>query len=134
MSTRRIVIDPKTIRKYEPKPTLPVAPATNRVIHKEHRIGGEKAIEIQGRIAWALLHVYTVCYPYVVTLFEGYIPSASGCSCKENYKAILADYPFDYSSPDAFFESGVRLHNAVNRKLGKPEITIEEARSIWRKE
>jgi hypothetical protein len=41
--------------------------------------------------------------------------------------------PPDYTSPEAFFAWGVRLHNAVNAKLGKPEITIEEAYSIWRK-
>jgi hypothetical protein len=41
--------------------------------------------------------------------------------------------PPDFSSPEAFFAWGVRLHNAVNAKLGKPEITIEEALSIWRK-
>jgi len=28
----------------------------------------------------------------------------------------------------------VRLHNAVNAKLGKPQITLDEAYSIWRKD
>jgi hypothetical protein len=41
--------------------------------------------------------------------------------------------PPDFSSPEAFFAWGVALHNAVNAKLGKPEITIEEAYLIWRK-
>jgi hypothetical protein len=41
--------------------------------------------------------------------------------------------PPDFTSPEAFFAWGVALHNAVNRKLGKPELTIEEARRIWRR-
>jgi hypothetical protein len=40
--------------------------------------------------------------------------------------------PPDFSSPEAFFDWGVALHNAVNAKLGKPEITIDEACKIWR--
>ena len=83
-----------------------------------------------GRRAWSLLHNYRGCDPQWVELWEHFIPSG-GCSCKEGYKAILKDHPFDYSSPDAFFASSVALHNAVNRKLEKPEITPEEARQIW---
>jgi hypothetical protein len=83
-----------------------------------------------GRRAWLLLHNYRGCDPQWVGLWEHFIPSG-GCSCKEGYKAILKDHPFDYSSPDAFFASGVALHNAVNRKLEKPEITLDDARQIW---
>jgi hypothetical protein len=83
-----------------------------------------------GRRAWYLLHNYRGCDPQWVELWEFFIPSG-GCSCKEGYKAILKDHPLDYSSPDAFFASGIALHNAVNRKLEKPEITLDEARQIW---
>jgi hypothetical protein len=54
------------------------------------------------------------------------------CDCKDGYQRILAEIPPDHTSPKAFFAWGVRLHNAVNAKLGKPEITIDEAYSIWR--
>ena len=83
-----------------------------------------------GRRAWSLLHNYRGCDPQWVELWEHFIPSG-GCSCKEGYKAILKEHPFDYSSPHAFFASGVALHNAVNRKLEKPKITLDEARQIW---
>lgn len=89
-----------------------------------------------GRRAWSLLHNYRGCDPQWVELWEFFIPSG-GCSCKEGYKEILKEHPFDYSSPDAFFESGVALHNAVNQKLidngdtTKKIITLEEARQIW---
>ena len=56
------------------------------------------------------------------------------CDCKDGYQQILSEMPPDFSTPEAFFAWGVALHNAVNRKLGKPELTIEEALSIWRKD
>lgn len=83
-----------------------------------------------GRRAWSLLHRYRGCDPQWVELWEHFIPSG-GCSCKAGYREILKDHPFDYSSPEAFFASGVALHNAVNRKLGKPELTLEDARKLW---
>ncbi len=102
---------------------------------KERRVSEQPQkqdlIASQGRAAWDRLHRYTGHDPQWVELWEYFIPQAGGCGCKENYKTILADYPFDYSSPDAFFVSTVNLHNAVNRKLNKPELSLEEARRIW---
>jgi hypothetical protein len=132
MSNRIIVIDGNNIPRESQKTRLPVA-ERKRVSHKEpKRPGSEKVVEVQGRMAWTLLHEYTGCDPYVVRLWEGYIPSGGGCSCKENYRDILKEHPFDFSSPDAFFRSGIELHNAVNRKLSKPELTLDEAYRIWR--
>ncbi len=52
------------------------------------------------------------------------------CSvCKTSLKAILEELgPPDYTD---WFAYSVRLHNAVNRKLQKPELTLDEARAIW---
>lgn len=83
------------------------------------------------RRAWSLLHRYRGCDPQWVELWEYFIP-AGGCSCKAGYKEILKDHPFDYSSPDAFFASGVALHNAVNAKLGKPTVSLARAYMLWR--
>jgi hypothetical protein len=54
------------------------------------------------------------------------------CGCRAFYAKYKADNHPDFSTPEAFFAWGVALHNAVNRKLGKPELTIDEALSIWR--
>ena len=86
---------------------------------------------LAGRRSWSLLHRYRGCDPQWVELWEYFIPAGGGCSCKAGYKEILKDHPFDYSSPAAFFASGFALHNAVNRKLGKPELTLEDARKLW---
>ena len=55
------------------------------------------------------------------------------CGCRAFYAKYKMDNPPDFTSPEAFFAWGVQLHNAVNRKLGKPELTIAEALSIWSK-
>lgn len=104
-------------------------PHNTQTIEDYHR----QRIADDGRKAWAMLHNYLGCDPQWVELWEQFIPS-SGCGCKAGYKDIIKDYPFDYSSTDAFFASGVALHNAVNRKLNKPELTLDEARRIWNRE
>jgi hypothetical protein len=84
-----------------------------------------------GRLAWSKLHSYRGCDPQWLDLWQLIIPNA--CECRSGYQQILKELPPDFSSPEAFFAWGVALHNAVNAKLGKPQITIDEAYSIWRK-
>jgi len=86
--------------------------------------------EKQGRHAWTLLHRYRGCDPQWLELWVYFIPNK--CECKDGYQKILEELPPDFTSPEAFFAWGVALHNAVNAKLGKPQITIDEALSIWR--
>lgn len=51
------------------------------------------------------------------------------CGCDKSLQAIIEDLGTpDYTD---WFAYSVRLHNAVNRKLSKPEIDIEAARAIW---
>ena len=89
-----------------------------------------KSTEKQGREAWTYLHTTDDPLNVIVAKFETLIPRY-GCSCKRDYAELKKQHPFDYTSADAFFVSTIRLHNAVNRKIGKPEITIAEARKIW---
>ena len=81
---------------------------------------------------WILLHDGSIKTIEQLTEWELLIPQY-GCSCKRFYAEWKAANAPDFSSPEAFFAWGVALHNAVNAKLGKPEITIDEALSIWRK-
>lgn len=48
--------------------------------------------------------------------------------CRRDWLAMLAAHPPDLSSPDAYFASIVGYHNAVNAKLGKPQMSVEDAR------
>ena len=81
---------------------------------------------------WIRLHNGSIVDTEGLAAWESTIPQY-GCSCKRFYAEWKAANPPDFTSPEAFFAWGVRLHNAVNAKLGKPEITIDEAYSIWRK-
>ena len=106
------------------------APQGNVVTQEQVlRARNERTVQ-QGRFAWSKLHSYRGCDPQWLDIWQYLIPAR--CDCKDGYQKIIEEYPPDFSSPDAFFAWGVALHNAVNRKLGKPELTIEEARKIWR--
>ena len=51
------------------------------------------------------------------------------CGCDRSLKGILDELGTpDYTD---WFAYSVRLHNAVNRKLSKPELSHDEARAIW---
>jgi hypothetical protein len=80
---------------------------------------------------WILLHDGSIKTIEQLTEWELLIPQY-GCSCKRFYAEWKAANPPDFTSPEAFFAWGVALHNAVNAKLGKPQITIDEAYKIWR--
>lgn len=52
-------------------------------------------------------------------------------SCRQHWKNMVQRTPADLSSPAAYFAWTVDRHNEVNARLGKPIISMEEARSIW---
>ena len=82
---------------------------------------------------WIAIHNGSIVDAAGLAEWEKTIPHY-GCACRQFYQGYKADNHPDFSTPEAFFAWGVNLHNAVNRKLGKPELTIEEALSIWRKD
>jgi hypothetical protein len=51
-----------------------------------------------------------------------------GCACREGFERILREIPPRF---DDWFAWTVEVHNAVNFKLGKPEIEWEEACRRW---
>ena len=81
---------------------------------------------------WIATHNGSIIDNAGLLQWEKTIP-AYGCACRQFYQAWKAANPPDFTSPEAFFAWGVALQNAVNAKLGKQQITIEEAYSIWRK-
>lgn len=79
---------------------------------------------------WTPLHDGTVKDEATLAEWELLIPQF-GCQCKKFYAEYKASYPPDFSSPESLFAWGVNLHNAVNSKLDRPEISLDEARVIW---
>ena len=106
--------------------------------------GKIKPIYEQSRIVYASFQIIQLVNPWIA-LHNGSIVDAAGlaaweltipqyeCGCRRFYAEYKMANPPDFTTPEAFFAWGVALHNAVNRKLGKPELTIDEALSIWRK-
>ncbi len=54
-------------------------------------------------------------------------------ACKAEYGKLLQRYPLDPAlvSGKTLSEWAVQVHNAVNQRLGKPQMSLEEATSIW---
>jgi len=50
------------------------------------------------------------------------------CTCYVHWKKLKEQHPVDWNN---LFEWTVLAHNEVNRRLAKPEMTIEEARAIY---
>jgi hypothetical protein len=50
--------------------------------------------------------------------------------CKGHWARLLEEMPPDLASPDRYFDWTVRAHNAINRRLGKPEMPVSEARCL----
>lgn len=93
-------------------------------------VSAEDRKAAQGRYAWSKLHFYTGHDPQWVELWQMLIPS--GCECKSEFKSIYKQHPFCYNSSEAFFESAIILHNAVNSKLNKPTVSLDRAYMLWR--
>jgi hypothetical protein len=133
MTTIRLVDYQQLIGKCR-KPGEPRPPSTPRpepLTEEQLKAKQQERSDTQGRFAWDKLHSYRGCDPQWLDIWQYIIPQR--CDCKDGYQRILADMPPDFTSPEAFFAWGVALHNAVNKKLSKPEITIEKAYFIWRK-
>jgi hypothetical protein len=115
--------------------TIEVVSGVPGIVERSYKMDGKSKLREKleaVRNAWESLHDGSISTIEQLTEWELLIPQY-GCSCKRFYAEWKAVNAPDFSSPEAFFAWGVRLHNAVNAKLGKPEITIEEAYSIWRK-
>ena len=81
---------------------------------------------------WIFLHDGSIKTIEQLTEWEPLIPHY-GCACKRFYDEWKAANPPDFSSPEAFFAWGVNLHNAVNAKLEREQVTIDEACRIWKR-
>jgi len=77
---------------------------------------------------WMTLHVAClVCQDYkaLAEFVEGYIYVIPCLSCREHFEQVLVDNPVPKA--DDFFKWSVDVHNIVNKRLGKPEFSYEDA-------
>lgn len=88
-----------------------------------------------GPARWAMLHRRALAYrgdaegerAYLARLLER-LPCDE---CREHFAALMADYPPDLTSAEAYFEWSHTMHRLVNDRLGKPSPTLDEARRLW---
>lgn len=90
-----------------------------------------KRVAEAGRAAWVALHTErNPTREWFEAEWKPLIPQ--GCGCSGSANELLDQNPPRFDSPEDFFAWSVEYHNAVNRKLGKPEIGLDEALAIWR--
>ena len=84
---------------------------------------------------WSILHKKAVKHDgsddnVFLRFWESGIPNYSGhvCRCKMFYYNWKSGNPPDFQN---YFEWSVKLHNAVNEKLNKPTMDLEQARQLW---
>lgn len=137
---------PGEFARCEVNPALPVAtPALDHdaMLNQEQRIEAAyrliKRREVEGRAAWRELHCY-LGQPaespisdeeWLYRCWQPMIPKF-GCQCENFFVEYIKTCPPDFSSPESIFAWGHGLHNAVNRKLLRPEFSIESAMRRWR--
>jgi hypothetical protein len=88
---------------------------------------------VWGPIKWRELHARAFCslpMTHEAEWFAAYIEGLPCMNCREHFQAFVTSHPPDFSSRSAFFEWTVQAHNHVNRALQKPEISVNEARTL----
>lgn len=97
-----------------------------------------------GPTVWDTIHLLCWTAPATLdpsaqmryTAFFKSLPYVLPCaSCSEHAISHLDAVPIENAvgSRDALFEWSVQYHNAVNKMLGKPEMTLAAARARWEK-
>lgn len=81
----------------------------------------QRALKNQGEDESHYLHNFASRIPRYVT----------GCKCKEFYSNWVRTNPATYGKNGEFFAWTVKLHNAVNQKLNKPQYTVEQAKKFY---
>jgi len=88
----------------------------------------------EGSRYWAELHLFGLRNPSLCFendfWFRQWMLSLpfDGCPCEQHLKDFLRNNPTDWSD---FFAWSVRLHNSVNDRIGRPTISVENARIVW---
>lgn len=98
--------------------------------------------ELWGKHLWRSIHYISLGYPIKPTAenaeqyrqFFSNLWKVIPCEkCALNYKRHLDELPIDVYLKDnaALFEWTVKLHNIVNRELGKNEMSFEDAKKMY---
>ena len=88
-----------------------------------------------GPYFWGVLHLVCMGHvdPAVLKVFIELFPSILPCpGCSQHFATVLKENPFpDSEDGNVLFKWSVHVHNIVNKRIGKPEVSEEEAIAIW---
>lgn len=87
---------------------------------------------VYGPHYWGTLHIaglYGESLEDFKALAKSYATLLPCKKCRRHYTSVLAEYPVD--SVTLPFEWSVAVHNIVNKRLGKPVMTVDQARAFW---
>jgi hypothetical protein len=77
---------------------------------------------------WMTLHIACLgCQDYkaLTEFVEGYMYIIPCLSCRQHFEEVLVENPVPETGD--FFKWSVDVHNIVNKRLGKPEFSYENA-------
>lgn len=81
-----------------------------------------------GPYYWGMLHIAALAnapeFPELVQMFPGLLPCST---CSADFKKIVETTPLTGN----YFMWSVDVHNQVNAKLGKPQVSYEDAHRRW---
>jgi hypothetical protein len=85
-----------------------------------------KPLEPWGPRLWRRLHTARRIDARWIRAFTKLLPCGD---CRKHWRELLAIYPPVHGLDH--FEWGWTMHNAINARLGKSEVSVEEARAKW---
>ncbi|KAI9199443.1 ERV/ALR sulfhydryl oxidase domain-containing protein [Polychytrium aggregatum] len=105
------------------------------------KMGNETLKAELGRSSWRLIHTMVGKFPVTPTddekeslldfiyLFAKLYPCGD---CARHFQKILRANPPDVSSRDAASQWACKVHNLVNKRLGKPQFDCSTVAEIWK--
>lgn len=95
---------------------------------------------IWGPKVWTFIHTVTINYPNnpeqsdkerIAALMYAISDTLPCDTCKEHFKKLINKYPPNVKSRETLFNWGVNVHNLVNKRLNKKELSYEEVLNIY---
>jgi uncharacterized HAD superfamily protein len=120
-----------TTRRKWKIPKLEKLQSEARAVSKEKVRESQRLKQEQGRKRWKALHLHKDCSRVWYEAWKNEV-LGSKCGCENHFERLEQTHPLSFESEQAFFESSIAMHNAVNQQLGKPACSLERAYALWR--
>jgi hypothetical protein len=98
----------------------------------------QSAILRDGPRFWTELHLFSLrnrnCpdVNFIKNWFDNWVDSIpwNGCPCKEHFEDYCKSIPPNFSD---LWKWGIEIHNDVNMRIGKKQLSLSEAEQLWTK-